>query len=99
MNTRFTPGPWALMPDNPLQITDMVNDAVPMYFVEVVVGDGGRECALADARLIAAAPKLYEAARLALLALNTSEQSWHAKQRRTEEARKACIAALAKVDA
>lgn len=61
--SKHTPGPWGLMPDNPLQITYMVGHPDPLYHVEVN-GYNREECE-ANARLIASAPTMY--ARIAAL--------------------------------
>jgi len=74
-NTEHTPGPWYLDPepdDSHYQISD---GAEGIARVEVWDGDEDPEVmgvAMANARLIAAAPDLLEALRLAQRALNTA---------------------------
>lgn len=57
--SKHTPGPWALMPGNPLQVTDMLGHPDPLYLAEI--NGNNKAQAAADARLIAAAPDLLEA--------------------------------------
>ena len=59
--SKHVPGPWGLMPDNPLQITHMVDHSDPLFLAEV--NWSNLAVAKANARLIAAAPELLEALR------------------------------------
>lgn len=77
MSARFTPGPWTVEQVN-------VSESSPMLFV--CGPEGANVCALADheksvvrpnARLIAAAPKLLEAAEAALQALEGVDALMH----------------------
>lgn len=53
-----TPGPWTVNPIRPVQVA---TDADTPQLVATAVADGDPYTAIADARLIAAAPELLEA--------------------------------------
>lgn len=62
--TKHTPGPWRVAKHDALRFTFHI-DAGPAGYernrVAIVSGDSARDCAEANARLIAAAPELLEA--------------------------------------
>lgn len=92
MNADFTPGPWRLRSDgeHDLRVVQVVEfDGEPEEDGATICGIPGLELSSdddeANARLIAAAPELFEALRMCLLNGNLDEQE-----------RKAGEAALAK---
>jgi hypothetical protein len=92
---KYTPGPWVVDESNPNLVARLV-DGVYEYVCEVAPSSfSTRECSdeqeEADARLIAAAPELLEALKLAVL------QNEHDMLMTGEELR-ICDAAIAKAE-
>lgn len=92
--SKFTPRPWRALKSSPVGDNIAVYDADGGLIAKV--GKRGAQVTAANARLIEAAPDLYEALRSMTLAFCESEVSCHSPEQR--RAMDAAITALAKVE-
>lgn len=76
MNTKHTPGPWAVYENKGSTRLRIMSDSVP-YDVATMQHAGSEEAEAANAALVAAAPQLLESLRAIV---KTLEAAWKEKQ-------------------